>query len=75
MYKYWENETPVEVYTGKNRLKYFRNAGKLQISACDWQNADGETKQGKTVSLDVEALCECTEALAILRDVLTECGA
>ena len=58
MIRYWETETPVEVDTGKNVLRYFPQADKLQIAMPYWTNADGETKQGKTVALNISALLE-----------------
>jgi hypothetical protein len=70
MNKYWETETPVVVDTGKNILKYFAAACKLQISMPNWTNADGETKPGKTITVDVTALTEKAEALDILQQII-----
>ena len=56
MSKYWETETPAVVDTGKNILRYFEQAGKVQISMPNWKNADGENKPGKTVTVDIAAL-------------------
>ena len=30
--KYWVSETPIEVTTSKNVLRFFKEAGKLQVS-------------------------------------------
>lgn len=53
---YWLNETPVTVKTPKNTLNYYRNAGRLQISAADWKTPDGGLARGKTVTLQLDAL-------------------
>jgi len=65
--RYWEKEKPVEIDTGKNVLKFFIEAGKLQISAPFWLNANGEKKPGKTVTLDLLALKDDEKATEILR--------
>jgi len=56
MKKYWETEKPTVIDTGKNIFRYFEKAGKIQISMPDWTNADGESKPGKTVAVDIAAL-------------------
>ena len=72
MAKYWEKEKPtMEAATSKNRLAWYAEAQKLQISLPDWVNKDGETCRGKTVTLDVAALAEDSDnARAILAAVL-----
>ena len=72
MSKYWENETPQTADTGANVFRYFKKAGKLQISMPYWEDADGNQKPGKTVTLDVAALRESPEAMKLLRGVLDE---
>ena len=72
MEKYWENETPVEITTEKNVLRYYKKAGKLQISNPSWTNKDGEVKQGKTVTLDLAALKGSDEGRELLRKIVEE---
>jgi hypothetical protein len=57
---YWETETPREVTTTRNVLRWFPIAGKCQVSMPDWVDAEGEVKRGKTVTLDVRALGDQT---------------
>jgi hypothetical protein len=65
--KYWEDETPVIVNTGKNVLRLFKGAGKLQVSAASWKDKEGNEKPGKTVTLDLEAFKATPEAREILQ--------
>ena len=67
--KYWENEKPIEADTGKNTMRYFKEAGKLQISGANWQNDKGETIRGKTVTLDITALKGSSEAMSIIKQI------
>ena len=70
MKKYWETEAPVEVNTGKNILKHYPKAGKLQISMPEWKNETGETRRGKMVVLDIAALQASREATKIILDLV-----
>lgn len=54
--KWWLDEEPQTITTEKNTLRWYPNAGKLQVSRPDWENDKGETKPGKTVTLDVESI-------------------
>jgi hypothetical protein len=65
--KYWEREQPVMADTGRNILRLFESAGKLQVSMPYWIDTNGEQKPGKTITLDVGALLTSPEALDILR--------
>jgi hypothetical protein len=67
--KYWESETPITADTGKNVLRYFEQAGKLQISMPYWTGQDGEQKPGKTVTVDIGAVKASPEALEVFRRV------
>lgn len=40
--KYWETETPITADTGKNILRYFDGAGKLQASMPNWTDLNGD---------------------------------
>jgi len=66
---YWEHETPKVVDTGKNVLRYFPEAGKLQISMPYWTNDAGEERPGKTVTLDLTAVQETPEAVELMRKI------
>jgi hypothetical protein len=70
MSKYWESEKPQVVDTGKNVLRYFLEAKKLQVSMPNWKDKDGVEKPGKTVTLDVTALLETTGGQDLLRNLL-----
>ncbi|MDR0453611.1 MAG: hypothetical protein LBH05_02215 [Deferribacteraceae bacterium] len=67
---YLETETPTEADTGKNILRYFKNAGKLQISQPNWKDKDGSEKRGKTVTLDIAALKGNPAALDIIKQIV-----
>ena len=55
--RYWEEEQPAVVTTGRNVLRFYREAGRLQVAKPDWQ-AGTETRMGKAVTLDLAALAE-----------------
>ena len=67
---YWSNETPQEVDTGKNILRYFAKSDKLQISMPNWINADGQETRGKTLTLDLAAVREKPDAMEIIRRIV-----
>jgi hypothetical protein len=73
--KYWEAEQPITVDTGKNVLRLFEKAGKLQVSMPYWTGADGETKNGKTVTLDIEAIESTPDAIGILQRIINSSAA
>ena len=62
---YWENETPVKATTRRNEIEYYKAAGKLAISRPAWTDDSGNTRRGKTVTLDLAALREAPEAIEI----------
>lgn len=68
--RYWEEETPVEVTTERNKLRWYPRAGRLHVSLPDWEK-DGEIRQGKTVSLNIDALRESEDA-AKAREIFEE---
>ncbi len=73
--RYWEEEAPEVITSEKNVLRYYRNAGKLQVARPDWTDKDGTVKQGKAVALDLEALealesAERKKAAGIFREIL-----
>ena len=69
MNKYWEEETPVRIGTDKNVFRYFPSAGKLQVSGLDWVDKDETTRQGKTVTIDLEAMRVNPKAVALFRSL------
>ena len=66
---YWDDEKPVVADTGKNELEYFPQAGKLTISRPSWTDGHGEVRRGKTVTLDLEAVKGCPEAVQIVKTI------
>lgn len=66
---YWENETPVKATTRRNEIEYYKAAGKLAISRPTWTDDSGNTRRGKTVTLDLAALQEAPEAVAIFKEI------
>ena len=69
--RYWERETPLVCETTKNSLRWFSEAGRLQVSAAPWEDkTTGEQRPGKMVSLNVTALTGNPEAVRILTEVL-----
>ena len=74
MMTYWETETPIRASTRKNELEYYREAGKLAISRPSWTDGSGESKRGKTVTLDLAALRESPEAARLLLMIAEDAG-
>jgi len=68
--RYWEDEEPIEVDTGPSILRFFRNAGRLQISV-KYVDADGITKRGRSVTLNVERIRRNPAAINIFRQIAT----
>ena len=69
--RYWERETPLICETTKNSLRWFSEAGRLQVSSSPWEDkTTGEQRPGKMVSLNVTALAGNAEAVRILTEVL-----
>lgn len=70
---YWNEETPIELDTGKNILLYFKKAEKLQVRMPKWTNDAGEEKQGKTVSFNLTALHESdTDTMKAARGIFAD---
>jgi len=67
---YWERETPREVRTGNLVLRYYWEAGKLQVSVRCRNYLTGDEWRGTTVTLDQDDFQENPEALRFLLDVL-----
>ena len=68
--KYWETTPDVQLDTGRNVLRWFAQAGKLQISMPYWTDSTGEQKPGKTVTIDIDALRETEGAAELFKAVL-----
>lgn len=69
--RYWERETPREADAGKVRLRYYPEAGRLQVVQL-WTDENGELKPGKCVTLNVESLALAPQAKALLQQVLED---
>ena len=72
MANYWQSEIPQVATTRKNVIRYFQNAGKLQISNPNWTNDNGEEKPGKTITIDLTALRANPDALELVRRAIEE---
>lgn len=70
--EYWNEETPMIADTGKNVLRYFPKAGRLQISLPCWLDKNGERQNGRTVTLDVTAAAENAEAVRLLKAMMKD---
>ena len=47
MTNYWQTETPVVAASAKNVLRWYSQAGRLQVSLPDWEDGGGDTHPGK----------------------------
>ena len=78
--RYWLYETPIVYETGKNAIRYYKEAGKIQIATCDyvearkdnWGEMVEERKPGKLCALDLDALEEDPETCKWLIGILSE---
>ena len=72
--RYWLYEDPVVYETGKNAIRYYKQAGKIQIATCDYivatrvygldrEEVREERKPGKLAALDLAALEEDPDTL------------
>jgi hypothetical protein len=66
--RYWEHEQPLILDIRKNVLRLFEKAGRLQVSMPNWTDKNGESKPGKTVTLNIDALRETSGGC--LEDIL-----
>ena len=55
---FWEKEHPIVLFSEKNRLEWYKNAGMLSISKPEWAGEDGHPRQGKTVVLNIPAMAD-----------------
>jgi len=72
MKDYWKNKPDAEVDTGKNILRYWQEAARLQISMPYWTNESGNQKPGKTVTISLDALREADGGTALLEKIITD---
>jgi len=77
--RYWIYEEPEKHDTGKNAIRYFPKAGKMQFALPDYVTATKnratgeiteETKPGRLAALDLDALEEDQETLKWLLSIL-----
>ena len=52
---YWDLEVPLEASSEKSRLRYYKEAERLQIASL-WTDREGRERLGKVVVLDVKDL-------------------
>ena len=64
--RYWETEHPEDARAGKTLLRWYRQAGKLQFHRT-FLAQDGTCKTAAVVTIDLKALGESPEALALLQ--------
>lgn len=78
--RYWLYEDPIVYETGKNSIRYFEQARKIQFAKCDYVRAsmgyrgelEEERRPGKLSALDLDALAEDPETLNWLISILQE---
>ena len=66
---YWNDEKPVVANTGRNRLELYPKSMHLNVGRPNWTDGNGE-HHGKTVDLNLEAVCIDAEARKIFREVV-----
>ena len=72
MAKYWETETPTTITTNRNVIQYYHDAEKLSVARLPWTDASGKERQGKTVTLDIDAIHESgVDVLEATKEVFT----
>ena len=69
--RYWEKEAPVEIRTRQLILRYYQQAGKLQV-AHYFTDRDGREVVTRTVTLDQEDLQLHPQARDLLVGVMEE---
>jgi len=70
---YYEDIPTTVIDTGRNILRYYKNYERLQISNPDWTDRQtGETKRGKTLSINLNAVRETPEALELLQQIIKD---
>ena len=67
---YWTEEKPVVADTGRNVLRWYVAADKLQVSMPNWTDGNGEERQGKTVTIDLCALAETEEGAEMFQRIV-----
>ncbi len=78
--RYWLYEEPEIYETSRNAIRYYKQAGKIQIATCDyveahkdrWGEMTEEKKPGRLAALDLNALYEDQETLQWLLSILQE---
>lgn len=67
---FWEEEKPLTADTGKNVIEFFPASKKLSVSKPNWTDKNGDTKKGKTVIVDLEAVAATPDAVSILEQAV-----
>ena len=71
--KYWEHEDPEDARAGPILLRWYRQAGKLQVHRT-FLAQDGTRKTAGVVTIDLKALGESPEALDLMRRAIEAAG-
>ena len=64
--KFWEYEHPKVLFSEKNRMEWYPEAGILSIGNPAWGGPDGYPRPGKSVVLSIPAIAESEHKAAAL---------
>lgn len=70
--KFWETETPEEIRTSRNVLRYYPQAGRLMVHLPDYYDDAGNAKQGKGTGINLTNLAKNPAALERLIEILQD---
>ena len=71
---YYETEKPMEAISGEfGEMRYFREAGKLQVARPKWISAhDNQLHHGKTVTINIDKFVNDPAMIGVLEAVLED---
>ena len=69
---YWESKPDAELDTTKNILRYWKSDAKLQVCMPHWLDKDGVEKNGKCVTISLDALREADGGIALLEKIIED---
>ena len=69
---YWEDEQPIEAWTGRICMAYHPDAGKLQIAIRFFDRTANKFRPGRAIVLDYDDFHTSRDALALLARVVRE---
>ena len=70
--RYWEREDALVAETGRNTIKYYMRAGKLQVSTPEWYEPNGDIVSGKIVTIDLAALKRSESGMKVMKYVMED---